>query len=48
MDSKELKRKSDEYKKAKEGYRQEMIARDKSVHGEDATVKYDPSTGSIK
>jgi hypothetical protein len=48
MDSKQLKRETDAYKKAKEQHRQEMATRDRLVHGEDSKVKYDPSTGTLK
>ncbi len=48
MDSKEVKKKVEQYKEAKKSYRDELLIRDRTVHGENSTVKYDPSTGSLK
>ena len=48
MDAKEHKRKSQEYLKAKQEYRTEMMNRDRAVHSPDSKVKYDPATGTIK
>lgn len=48
MDAKELKRKNEEFIKAKKDYQKEMIARDRAVHGEDSRIKYDPATGGLK
>jgi hypothetical protein len=48
MDAKEHARQSEEYLKAKQEHRNERVARDLRVHGEDSKVKYDPSTGSLK
>ena len=48
MDEKTFQKKVAEHKKAKAEYRQEMVARDRAVHGEGSTVKYDPKTGSLK
>lgn len=47
MDVREHKRKSKEYLKEKQKYRDEMTMRDRAVHGEDSKVKYDPATGSL-
>ena len=48
MDAKEHKRKSQEYLKAKQEYRTEMMNRDRAVHSPDSKVKYDPVTGEMK
>jgi hypothetical protein len=48
MDAKELKKKNDEYKKAKSDHINDTFSRDRAIHGEGSTVKYDPSTGTLK
>jgi hypothetical protein len=48
MDAKEHSKKSTEYLKAKKEHRNEMMNRDRLVHGEDSKVKYDPATGELK
>lgn len=48
MDAKEHKKKSQEYLKAKQDYRTEMMNRDRVVHGPDSKVKYDPSRGELR
>jgi len=48
MDAKEFARKTKQYQKAKQEYRNEMTARDRALHGEDSRIKYDPQTGTLK